>query len=96
MCFLENDKLKKLENNVHELWAKDKTLFERMKGNYVSNNEANFFKNIQHKQEHEITALNDLLISEYENPDEIYLVRMYYEEYLLGYKMAVMENLRNM
>ena len=76
-----------MENNIHELWAEDKALFERMRGNYVSNNEANFFKNIQYKQEHEITGLNDLLISEYENPDEIYLVRMYYDEYLLGYKI---------
>ena len=58
-------------NNVHELWAEAKALFEQMKGNYVSNNEANFFKNIQYKQEHEITGLNDLLISEYENPYEI-------------------------
>lgn len=74
-------------NNVHELWAEDKALFEQMKGNYVSNNEANFFKNIQYKQEYEITGLNDLLISEYENPDEIYLVRMYYDEYLLGCKI---------
>ena len=64
-----------MANKVHDLWAEDKALFERMRGNYVSNNEANFFKNIQYKQEHEITGLNDLLISEYENQDEIqYLV----------------------
>ena len=28
--------------------------------------------------------MNDLLVSEYENEDEIYLVRMYYEEYIIG------------
>ena len=75
-----------METN-HKLWEKDIELFEKMKGIYVSDNEANFFKNIQYKQEHEIIGLNDLLISEYENPDEIYLVRMYYDEYLLGYKI---------
>ena len=71
----------------HKLWEKDIELFEKMKGNYVSDNEANFFKNIEYKQKYEITSLNDLLISEYENPDEIYLVRLYYEEYILGYKI---------
>lgn len=75
-----------METN-HKLWEKDIELFEKMKGNYVSDNEANFFKNIEYKQKYEITSLNDLLISEYENPDEIYLVRLYYEEYILGYKI---------
>ena len=40
---------------------------------------------MQHKEEYEITGLNDLLISEYENPDEIYLVRECYEECLVGH-----------
>ena len=75
-----------MENN-HKLWKQDIELFEKMKGNYVSENEANFFKNIEYKQQYEITSLNDLLISEYENPDEIYLVRLCYEEYILCYKI---------
>ena len=74
-------------NNNHKLWKQDIELFEKMKGNYVSENEANFFKNIEYKQQYEITSLNDLLISEYENPDEIYLVRLIYDEYILGYKI---------
>ena len=40
---------------------------------------------MQHKEEQEITGLNELLVSEYENDDEIYLVREYYEEYLVGH-----------
>lgn len=77
-----------MKNKNNKLWDVDKDLFERMKGNYISENEAIFFRNIQHKQEYEISGLNDLLISEYENPDEIYLIRLYYEEYIIGYKIG--------
>lgn len=69
----------------HNLSEKDATLFASMKGKYQSVNEENFFKNMQYKQEYEPTALNDLLVSEYENDDKIYIVRMYNEEYLVGY-----------
>ena len=68
-----------------KLWDSDIKLFESMKGHYQSVNEENFFKNMQYKQEHECTALNDLIISEYENDDEIYVVREYYEEYVVGH-----------
>jgi len=69
----------------HELLTEDKVLFEKMETQYVSNNEKNFFKNIRYKQEFEITGLNDLLVSEYENSDEIYIVRECYEEYVVGH-----------
>ena len=59
-------------------------LFESMKGHYQSVNEENFFKNMQFKQEYECTSLNDLIVSEYENEDEIYIVRKYNEEYVVG------------
>ncbi|MCI5982129.1 MAG: hypothetical protein SPE05_03400 [Bacteroidales bacterium] len=68
----------------HTLPKADEELFRLMEGNYVSPNEENFFKNLQYKEEYEITGLNDLLVSKYKNEDEIYLVRMYYEEYLVG------------
>ncbi len=68
----------------HIIPNEDEELFCSMEGRYVSPNEENFFKNLQYKEEYEITGLNDLLVSEYENKDEIYLVRMYYEEYLVG------------
>ena len=56
-----------------------------MKGNYQSKKEENFFMNMKNKEEFQATALNDLLVSEYENPDEIYIVRMYNEEYIVGH-----------
>lgn len=67
------------------MWDEDKKLFESMKGHYQSVNEENFFKNMQFKQEYECTSLNDLIVSEYENEDEIYIVREYNEEYIVGH-----------
>lgn len=73
-------------NNVkHKLLDEDAALFASMVGHYQSVNEENFFKNMQYKQEFEVTALNDLIVSEYENDDEIYIVRLYYEEYVVGH-----------
>lgn len=73
-------------NNVkHKLLDEDAALFASMVGHYQSVNEENFFKTMQYKQEFEVTALNDLIVSEYENDDEIYIVRMYYEEYVVGH-----------
>ena len=69
----------------HNITPDDKLLFEAMIGKYISTNEENFFKNMQYKQEFEVSGLNDLLVSEYENDDEIYLVRECYEEYLIGH-----------
>ena len=69
----------------NKLWDVDKKLFESMKGKYISVNEENFFTNIQYKQEYECTALNDVIVSAYENNDEIYVVREIYEEYVVGH-----------
>lgn len=69
----------------HKLWDKDIILFASMEGNYRSINEENFFKNMQYKQEYGTTVLNDLIVSEYENDDEIYVVRMCSEEYVVGH-----------
>ena len=68
----------------HRLWDADEKLFASMNGHYQSVNEENFFKNMQYKEEYEPSALNDLLVSEYENDDEIYVIRMYNDEYVVG------------
>lgn len=74
-----------MSTKKHKLWDADARLFASMKGKYQSVNEENFFKNMQYKQEYEVTALNDLIVSEYENDDEIYILRMYNEEYVVGH-----------
>lgn len=68
----------------NNLAKEDILLFESMENNYTSVNEENFFKNMKYKQEYEVTALNDLIVSEYDNGDEIYIVRACYEEYIIG------------
>ncbi len=74
-----------MEISKNKLWEADYELFASMRDNSLTPNEANFFKNMQFKEEYEPTALNDLLVSEYENSDEIYLVRIEYDEYLVGH-----------
>lgn len=74
-----------METSKRKLWDADYELFASMRDNSLTPNEANFFKNMRFKEEYEPTALNDLLVSEYENPDEIYLVRVDYDEYLVGH-----------
>lgn len=74
-----------MSTKKHKLWDADARLFASMKGKYQSVNEENFFKNMQYKQEYEVTALNELIVSEYENDDEIYIFRMYNEEYVVGH-----------
>ena len=71
--------------HVHKQWDVDIELFARMKNNYKSVNEENFFRNIEFKQQNEPTMCNELLVSEYDNADIIYLVRVEYEEYLIGH-----------
>ncbi len=78
-------KSKKTKVFVHQQWDEDLALFARMNGNYQSANEENFFRNIEYKQQNEPTVCNELLVSEYENDDIIYLVREEYEEYVIGH-----------
>lgn len=74
-----------MNTKKHKLWSADEQLFASMEGNYLSVNEENFFKNMRYKQEYECTSLNDLIVSEYENNDEIYVIREYNEEYIVGH-----------
>ena len=74
-----------MNNSKNQLWDVDAKLFASMKKESLTPNEANFFSNMQFKQEYEVTALNDLLVSEYENDDEIYVIRMNYDEYVVGH-----------
>ena len=73
-----------METNKNKLWDVDEQLFASFDGKYQSENETLFFKNMRFKQEYEPTLSNDLIISEADNEDEIYLVRVEYDEYLVG------------
>lgn len=68
----------------NELWPEDKALFESMEGYYQSDNEREFFEKQRYKQECVMTSSNDLLLHEDNNQDRIYIVRCWYEEYVVG------------
>ena len=55
-----------MKREKHRLSREDSAIFESMKGRYVSEKEAEFFRIMQHREEYEITSLNDLIVSEYE------------------------------
>ncbi len=61
-------------------------LFEAMKGNYVSENERVFFETMRYKEEYELAPANDLIMSEKDNDDKIYICRVYDCEYAFGRK----------
>jgi hypothetical protein len=73
-----------MENRKNNLWDVDKILFTSMVDNYVSPEEANFFKTMQFKEEYEPALANDIIMSEHSNSDNIYIVRELYDEYLVG------------
>lgn len=68
----------------HRLCADDERLFAAMQEGAVSDREREFFANVRFKQEYEPTLANDVLMSENDNEDSIYIVRCEYEEYLVG------------
>lgn len=68
----------------HKLVAEDKALFESMVGHYQSDHEREFFEKQCYKQEYVMTSSNDLLLHEDNNEDRIYIVRCWYEEYVVG------------
>ena len=76
-------KQKKKPSDGMDQFEEDIELFARMQGNYQSENEENFFRNLEYKQKYEVTACNDLLVWEKENDDLIYFVREEYHEYLV-------------
>lgn len=78
---MKQAKEKMLQN---ELWPEDKKLFESMEGHYQSDSEREFFEKQRYKEEHVMTSANDLLMSEFSNDDHIYIVRCWYEEYIVG------------
>ncbi len=59
-------------------------LFVSMECNYQSDNEREFFEKLLYKQQWECSFSHDVLLSECNNEDEIYIVRCYFDEYKVG------------
>ena len=77
-----------MKREKNDLWEADKQLFASMKTEATTPEEVNFFKNMQYKEEYEPSLVNDLIMSENNNEDNIYLVRSLYDEYLVGVSSA--------
>lgn len=64
---------------------KDKILFERMKSEARTANEKQFFERMYHKELHEFPVSTfDVILSENDNEDGLYIVKCYYSEYIIG------------
>lgn len=74
----------KNEKEPMEIPEEDMALFEAMKGNYVSENERVFFETMRYKEEYELAPSNDLIMSEKDNEDRLYICREYDCEYAIG------------
>lgn len=70
--------------NKNTLWDADQKLFASMKNNSITHEEFNFFRNMEYKEQNEPTLSNDLIMSEKDNADKIYIVREVYDEYVIG------------
>mgnify|MGYP004564177069 FL=1 len=62
-----------------------------MRGHYQSENEKTFFEQLQYKQENVFTTSHELILSESNNADGLYIVRCEFEEYILGQESLIEE-----
>lgn len=74
-----------MQNKAEKLRKEDYDLFSSMEGHYVSENEKTFFEMMRRKMEYEITVSNDLILSEFDNDDHLYILRCVYEEIVIGH-----------
>lgn len=69
---------------INALWAADEKLFAAHQIGCLTSEEFNFFQNMRFKEESEPTLSNDLIMSEDDNSLGIYIVRVNYDEYMIG------------
>lgn len=67
-----------------EMTLEDKRFFENLSKTFNSAEEKEFFDKMKYKIEFEPAIANDLIMSEYDNEDGIYIVRCYDYEFIIG------------
>ena len=78
-----------MENNKKtELVPKDRKFFDRLGDAFASEEEKNFFEKMKYKLEFEPAMSNDLIMSEHDNEDGIYIVRCYDCEFIIGCRVG--------
>ncbi len=70
----------------NKLRKDDYYLFASLKGGYNTENERIFFETMRRKMESELAPSNELLMSELDNEERIYIVRVDYDEFIVGHK----------
>lgn len=68
----------------HKLWPEDEDLLSSMVSKYQSSNERKFFEKVREKMEWDRSVSKDLLLSERDNEDGLYLERENEEEFIVG------------
>lgn len=77
-----------MENKRNKLIAEDENFFKEKEGHYVSNAEKEFFERMKVKIESEPAPANDLIMSNRNNNDGIYIVRCYDYEFRIGCRIG--------
>ncbi len=67
-----------------ELPEEDIALFNRVLSSDITGKEREFFEKMHEKETGEFAGEADMIVSEYDNADEIYLIRYYFTEYQIG------------
>lgn len=62
----------------------DMLLFKEMLSKSLTINARTFFENMKEKEEGEFAPSADIVIDEFSNTSELYLIRYYYSEYKIG------------
>lgn len=73
-----------MNTRYHPLSPAHRAYYEKMAKEYMSDNERVFFETMKKRQQYVFTYANDLLLSEYDNEDGLYIVRHYFNEFEIG------------
>lgn len=69
---------------IHTLWEEDKTLFSTIGKTCQSDNEKYFFDHLFEMQQWDCCLAGELLISEESNDDRLFMMRINFDEYVIG------------
>ena len=73
-----------MKEKVNLLSQEDILLFRTMAEHYQSENERIFLETMKYKEEYELAFMNDLLLTEDDNEDKLFFIRIYADEYEVG------------
>lgn len=73
-----------MKEKVNQLSLEDVQLFSSMVGHYQTEEERVFFETMKYKEEYELAFMNELLLTEEDNEDNLYFIRIYADEYEVG------------